>query len=75
LEGSSEKEIFLIRPEMTILEIVQKYSRAQDVFKKYNEQIGQCLMCIALFESLSTVSERFGLNLKKLLQELEAAVR
>ncbi len=58
---------------MTILEIVHKYRRTQDVFKKCDELKGQCIMCTALFESLATVSERFGLNLKKLLAELEAA--
>jgi len=59
---------------MTILEIVHTYRQTQDVFEKYNEQVGECLMCTALFEPLSTVSERFGLNLKKLLAELEAAI-
>jgi hypothetical protein len=72
LGGSSKKETLLIRPEMTILEIVHRHGQTHDVFKQYDKKIGQCLMCIALFESLSTVSERFGLNLEKLLEELEA---
>lgn len=73
VEGNHQNEIVRIRPEMTILEIVHKYRRTQDVFKKYDEQKGQCIMCTALFEPLITVSEKFGLNLKKLLAELEAA--
>jgi len=74
LESSYKKDDIRIRPEMTILEIMQMYNQTQDVFEKYNEQAGQCLMCTALFEPLSTVSERFGLDLKKLLAELEAAI-
>ena len=74
MEGNHQNEIIHIRPEMTILEIVHMYRQTQDVFKKYGEQSGQCIMCTALFESLTTVCERFGLNLEKLLEELEAAV-
>jgi hypothetical protein len=73
MNGNHQNEIIHIRPEMTILEIVHKYKLTQEVFKKYGEEKGQCIMCTALFESLKTVSERFGLNLEKLLEELEAA--
>jgi hypothetical protein len=58
---------------MTVLEVVRRYERTQDIFKKYDEQKGLCIMCTALFESLTTVSERCGLNLERLLEELEAA--
>jgi len=74
MNGNHNNEIIHIQPEMTILEIVHKYTRTQDVFKKYDDHKGQCIMCTALFEPLTTVCERFGLNLEKLLQELEAAV-
>ena len=74
MQENHRDEIIHIRPEMTILEIVHKYRQTQDVFKKYSEQSGQCIMCTALFESLTTVCERFGLNLEKLLEELESVV-
>jgi hypothetical protein len=73
MESNYQNDIVRIRPDMTVIEVVYKYKRTQDIFKKYDEQKGQCIMCTALFESLTTVSERFGLNLKRLLEELEAA--
>jgi len=74
LERDSKKNIVHMHPEMTILEIVQKYRQTEEVFIKYGEQTGQCNMCTDLFESIATISEKFGLNLEKLLEELEAAV-
>jgi hypothetical protein len=38
-----------IFPEMTVLDIVGKYKRAENVFSKYDEQAGVCICCVALF--------------------------
>jgi hypothetical protein len=72
MKDNYQNKIARIRPDMIVIEVLHKYRRTEAVFKKYDEQKGQCIMCTALFESLTTVSERFGLNLKKLLDELEA---
>jgi|GEM_PF-1608877 len=59
-----------IGPEMTVLDIVSRYRHTEAVFKKYDEQAGECICCQALFESLKDVAARYGLDLEKLLRDL-----
>lgn len=60
---------------MTILEIIHQYRQTENVFKKYEKVTGNCLMCTALFESIQAVSEKYNLNLGKLLEELDSAAQ
>jgi len=62
-----------IVPEMTVLNIVSRYRQTESVFKKYDEQAGECICCQALFEPLKEVAEKYDLDLKRLLADLEAA--
>ena len=62
-----------IHPEMTVLNIVSKYRETEAVFKNYDKKAGVCICCHALFEPLSKVAVRYGLNLEKLLEDLEYA--
>ena len=62
-----------IHPEMTVLDIVSRYGKTEAVFKNYDKQAGVCICCQALFEPLSKVAVRYGLNLQKLMADLEAA--
>lgn len=61
-----------IHADMTVLDIVSRYRQTQDVFKKYDEQAGECICCKALFDSLRDVVERYGLDLEKLLADLDS---
>lgn len=61
-----------LRPEMTVLDVVSRYRQTEAVFRKYDEKAGVCLCCQALFDSLQDVAERYGLDLVKLLADLEA---
>lgn len=70
----NKKEANRIQPDMTVLDVVSRYRQTEAVFRKYDEQAGVCICCEALFESLKTVSEKYGLDLKSLLSELEFAV-
>ena len=74
-EKKSLNKTVRIQPEMTVLEVVRTYKQTENVFKKYDAQAGECIMCTALFESLKGLSERFRLNLKKLIEELETATK
>lgn len=65
----------LIRPEMTLLEVVESYPQTEEVFRKYDERAGACLCCQALFESLREMAEKYHLSLQMLLDDLEAAIR
>jgi len=62
-----------IHPEMTVLDVVSRYRKTETVFKNYDKQAGVCICCQALFEPLSKVAVRYGLNLEKLLEKLEDA--
>jgi hypothetical protein len=62
-----------IRADMTVLDIVSKFKQTQDVFKKYDEQAGECICCQALFDSLQDVAKKYSLDLQKLLADLKTA--
>ena len=63
-----------IDPEMTVLDIVSRYRKTEAVFKSYDEQTGECICCQALFEPLRNVAEKYGLDLQKLLVDLESVL-
>lgn len=60
-----------IHPEMTVLDIISGYRETEGVFKQYDEQAGECICCQALFEPLKNVAGKYGLDLKKLIHDLE----
>ena len=63
-----------IHPEMTILGVISKCRKTEAVFKQYDQQAGECICCQALFDSLKDVAAKYGLDLKRLLKDLETAV-
>jgi hypothetical protein len=63
-----------ICPEMTVLDIISRYRKTENIFTKYDKQAGVCICCQALFESLQDVAEKYGLDLGKLLADLETVV-
>jgi hypothetical protein len=63
----------LIHPEMTVLDVISRYRETEAVFKQYDERAGECICCQALFEPLRNVATKYGLDLKKLITDLEAA--
>ena len=74
MSGVDRREGRKIRPDMTILDVVERHPRTEAVFKKYDRQAGVCLCCQALFESLREMAEKYNLNLKMLLENLHAAL-
>ena len=67
----TDKENF-IHPEMTVLDVISRYRETEAVFKQYEEQAGECICCQALFDPLRNVAAKYGLDLKKLITDLEA---
>ncbi len=63
-----------INPDMTVLEVIERYRETEAVFRKYDEQAGVCLCCQALFETLAVVAEKYRLNLEQFLLDLEDAI-
>ncbi len=64
----------MITKDMILLDIVEKHPITQDVFHKYDSILGSCIMCEQLFVSLEEMSEHYGLDIEKLLKELNAAI-
>jgi len=71
----SFKEEKHILPEMTVLDVISRYKGSEAIFKKYDEQAGVCICCEALFETLEDVAEKYGIELERLLTDLEAVAQ
>ena len=65
----------LIHPDMTILDVVSRYRQTEIIFKKCDEKAGVCVCCEALFEPLKNVAKKYGLDLGKLLTDLESIIK
>jgi hypothetical protein len=62
-----------IAPEMTVLDIVSSYRQTEAVFKSWDRRAGECICCRALFDTVAQVAVRYGLDLDRLLADLDAA--
>ena len=62
-----------ITPDMTVLDVIAKNRPTEQVFRKYDRQAGICICCDALFDRLDDLSEKYEIDLKGLLNDLEEA--
>ncbi len=62
-----------ISADMIVLDIVSEYPATEAVFKSYDEQVGECICCQMLFESVQQVSKKYNLELRELLRKLNSA--
>jgi hypothetical protein len=58
---------------MTLLEVVSQYRSTESIFRGYDEQAGECLLCQALFETVQGAAEKYHLDLDRLLDDLARA--
>lgn len=63
----------MIDRDKSILDILCDHQEAQEVFRRYDQVIGECVMCNHLFETLEEFTARYGLDCEALLAELRAA--
>jgi hypothetical protein len=63
-----------ITPDMTVLDIIDRYRDTESVFRKYDEQVGVCICCQALFETIGDVAAKYELDLDHFLLDLEEAI-
>ena len=71
----TEKDRARIHPSMTVLDVVSRYRETEQVFKEFDERAGECIGCNALFEPLQIMAKRYGLDLTKLLDDLNRVVQ
>lgn len=62
-----------ITADMAVLDIVSEYPATEAVFKSYDKQVGECICCQMLFESVRQVTEKYNLDLGEVLEELNSA--
>ena len=58
----------------TVLDLVAEYPATQDVFRAYDSAAGCCILCQALFETVSDLAARFGLDRAALVADLGRAM-
>ena len=59
---------------LTILDIVSAYPETETIFRRYDEQIGGCICCQSLFETVEQVAEKNNLDLVELLKALNLVI-
>lgn len=64
-----------ITPEMTIVEVLSQYRQTEEVFRRYEREAQGCLLCHALFDSLAEAATKYGLDLDRLLEDLQESAR
>jgi hypothetical protein len=62
-----------ITPEMTLLEILHQHRQTEAVFRRYEGEAQGCLLCHALFDTLAEAAVKYGLDLDKLIEDLQEA--
>ena len=62
-----------ITPDMTIIEVLHQHRQTEAVFRSYEGEAQGCLLCHALFDTLAEAAVKYGLNLDRLMQDLEKA--
>lgn len=69
----SKNTLDCIDSRMTVLDIVSCHRATEAVFKAWDCRAGACICCQALFDPLWQMADRYGLNLDRLVAELNAA--
>lgn len=68
----SENGLSCIGPRMTVLDILSRHRETEAVFKAWDSLAGTCICCRALFDTVQQVADRYGLNLERLMAEINA---
>lgn len=61
--------------ESVVFDIVSEYPGTEEVFRSYDDFLGQCLMCHNLFDRLGDLEERHGIRFEKISKELESSIK
>jgi hypothetical protein len=64
-----------ITPEMTLVEVLSQHRQTEEVFRRYEGEAQGCLLCHALFDTLAEAAAKYGLDLDRLLKDLQESAR
>lgn len=65
----------MIKKEMILLDIVEKYPETEDSFRQYDNALGKCLLCHNLFDSIEDIADKYDLDLKELLDKVNKVIK
>ena len=65
----------MLTKDMTILDLAEKHPESVRVFKVYDRRFNVCICCESLFETLEQVCKKYGIDLDKLLTEINEAIQ
>lgn len=68
--SNKKKSQHRITSEMTVLDVVSAHKETLPVFKEYDEIAGECICCKSLFESISSIAEKYDFDLQHFLNRL-----
>lgn len=57
-----------------ILDIVEKFPETEEVFARYDEDAGKCIMCHYLFASPQDLADDIGIDINQLMVDLSLAI-
>ena len=60
-----------ITPDMTLIEVLHQHRQTEAVFRRYEGEAQGCLLCHALFDTLAEAAAKYGLDLDRLLSDLQ----
>jgi predicted DNA-binding ribbon-helix-helix protein len=63
-----------ITPDMTLLEVLYQHRQTEAVFRRYEGEAQGCLLCHALFDSLAEAAAKYGLDVNRLVKDLQESV-
>jgi hypothetical protein len=70
IDAMTPQEITL---DAKILDIVARFTATEPVFRSYDQQAGECVLCNALFETLETMAGKYDLDPELLLKRVRQA--
>lgn len=64
----------VITKDQEVLGLVEKHPATQSVLEEHDEQVGECICCNALFQTIEEVAAKYSLNLEGFLEDTNRAV-
>ncbi|HDP25660.1 MAG TPA: hypothetical protein ENN34_09475 [Deltaproteobacteria bacterium] len=65
----------VIKKDMSVLDVLLEHPESERVFKTYEQRTGHCICCNSLFETIESISVKYGLDIDALIKDLREAVR
>ena len=64
--------MFRVQPYMTLLQIIELNPQSEEVFRQYEEELGSCLLCHNLFDSLENIAQMYRLDIEQIFCRIQA---